>query len=65
MTAHGTNLGPFIGPPTGRKMEITVFDECRFAAGQLVEHWGSPDRFAMIEQLGLLPRPQPQGQMVK
>ncbi|MCB9454112.1 MAG: ester cyclase [Anaerolineaceae bacterium] len=58
MTATGTNLGPFIGPPTGKHMEITVIDILRFANGRVVDHWGSPDRFAAIAQLGLLPQSQ-------
>ena len=58
MTARGTNLGPFMGPPTGKHMEITVIDILRFADGMIVEHWGSPDRFAAMAQLGLLPRPK-------
>ena len=57
MTARGTNLGPFIGPPTGKAMTITVMDVCRFANGKIVEHWGIPDRFAVLAQLGLLPQP--------
>jgi steroid delta-isomerase-like uncharacterized protein len=57
MTARGTNLGPFIGPPTGKSITITVMDICRFADGRIVEHWGVPDRFAMLAQLGLLPQP--------
>lgn len=56
MTARGTNLGPFMGPPTGKMMTITVMDVCRFENGKIVEHWGSPDRFALIVQLGLLPQ---------
>jgi predicted ester cyclase len=59
MTATGTNRGGFMGPPNGKSFEITVFDECRFEGGQLVEHWGSPDRFALLSQLGLLPQRQP------
>jgi steroid delta-isomerase-like uncharacterized protein len=55
MTAHGTNRGPLLGPPTGRAMTITVFDTCRFEDGKIVEHWGVPDRFAQMAQLGLLP----------
>jgi predicted SnoaL-like aldol condensation-catalyzing enzyme len=59
--ARGTHLGPLMGqPPTGRRIEIDVIDVCRFEDGQIVEHWGVPDRFAQLEQLGLLPRPQPQ-----
>jgi predicted ester cyclase len=57
MTARGTNRGPFIGPPTGKPITITVMDVCRFANGKIVEHWGVPDRFAVMAQLGLLPRP--------
>jgi predicted ester cyclase len=60
MTAQGTNHGPFFGPPTGKPMRITVFDICRFEDGKIVEHWGVPDRFAVMAQLGLLPRPSEQ-----
>ena len=56
MTARGTNRGGFMGPPNGKSFEIAVFDECRFEDGKIVEHWGSPDRFAMLAQLGLLPQ---------
>ena len=56
MTARGTNLGPFMGPPTGKPIAITVMDVCRFENGKIVEHWGSPDRFAVMVQLGLLPQ---------
>jgi predicted ester cyclase len=56
MTACGTNLGPFMGPPTGKPITITVMDVCRFQSGKIVEHWGVPDRFALMAQLGLLPQ---------
>jgi predicted ester cyclase len=56
MTARGTNTGGIMGPPNGKTFEIAVFDLCRFRDGKIVEHWGSPDRFAMLAQLGLLPR---------
>lgn len=55
MTARGTNLGGIMGPPNGKSFEVTVFDLLRFQDGQIVEHWGSPDRFAQMTQLGLLP----------
>ena len=57
MVARGTNLGPFMGPPTGRRIEITVIDILHFADGLIIEHWGTPDRFAAMAQLGLLPQP--------
>lgn len=58
-TARGTNHGGIMGPPNGKSFEIAVFDVVRFENGKIVEHWGSPDRFAMLTQLGLLPQPQP------
>lgn len=58
MTARGTNRGNFLGfAPTGKSFSITVIDICRFTDGKIVEHWGLPDRFALLDQLGLLPRP--------
>jgi predicted ester cyclase len=42
-------------PATGEPLAITVFDLCRFAGGRIVEHWGVPDRFALLHQLGALP----------
>lgn len=56
MTARGTNRGGFMGPPNGKTFRITVFDQLRFEGGKMVEHWGSPDRFALLVQLGLLPQ---------
>lgn len=58
MTARGTNLGGLMGPPNGKSFEVAVFDLLRFEDGQIVEHWGSPDRFAQMTQLGLLPIPE-------
>ena len=59
-TARGTHRGAFMGlPPTGRTYTITVIDICRFADGRIVEHWGVPDRFALMQQLGLMPARQP------
>jgi steroid delta-isomerase-like uncharacterized protein len=54
--ARGTQRGAMMGlPPTGKTMEITVIDIIRVQDGKLVEHWGVPDRFSQLEQLGLLP----------
>ena len=57
MTASGTHQAPFAGlAPTGKRFTIQVFDVCRFEDGRIVEHWGVPDRFALIDQLGGLGR---------
>lgn len=53
-TVRGTNLGGFMSPPNGKSFEITVFDLARFHDGQIVEHWGTPDRYALPAQLGML-----------
>ena len=57
MTCTGTNTGTFMGPPTGKSLKITVMDVLRLKEGKVVEHWGVPDRFAAMAQLGLLPGP--------
>jgi len=54
MTGRGTSTKEFMGyPSTGNSFEITVVDICRFENGKIVEHWGVPDRFHMMKQLGL------------
>jgi predicted ester cyclase len=54
--AKGTATGPFFGPPSGRPVDITVVDICRIVDGRIVEHWGVPDRFALLAQTGVLNR---------
>jgi predicted ester cyclase len=54
--ARGTASGPYFGPPTGRLVDITVVDIARVVDGRIVEHWGVPDRFAMLAQTGILDR---------
>ena len=50
---YGTHTGAFMNnPPTGKSFTIDVIDIMRFANGKMVEHWGSPDRFALLVQLG-------------
>ncbi len=54
--ASGNATGPFFGPPSGRAVEFTVIDICRVTDGRIAEHWGVPDRFAMLAQTGILDR---------
>ena len=54
--ATGTATGPFFGPPSGRPVDITVVDIARIVNGRIVEHWGVPDRFALLAQTGILNR---------
>jgi predicted ester cyclase len=57
--AHGTATGPFFGPPSGRPVHITVIDIARVVDGRIVEHWGVPERFALLAQTGVLDRLSP------
>ena len=51
----GEHTGDFMGhPPTGKKFTIDVIDIARIENGKLTEHWGVPDRFALLMQLGFL-----------
>jgi predicted ester cyclase len=56
---RGTATGAFFGPPSGRPVDFTVFDLARIVDGRIVEHWGSPDRFAILAQTGVLDRLAP------
>ena len=58
LLARGTHQGNGLGPATGRTFAIDVMDLCRFQDGLIVEHWGVPDRFGQMQQLGLLGRPK-------
>jgi ketosteroid isomerase-like protein len=46
-----------LDPRSGKPVAIDVVDICRFADGKLVEHWGVPDRFSLLHQIGALPPP--------
>jgi predicted ester cyclase len=53
-TGRGTHTGDFFGPASGRPFEITVIDVVRVRDGKVTEHWGVPDRFALMAQTGVL-----------
>jgi len=58
LRCRGTHKGPLMGiPPTGKTIDTTALEVCRVRNGKLVEHWGVPDRFAAMTQLGLLAGP--------
>ncbi len=55
---RGKHTGTFMGyEPTGKEVMIDVMDIARIENDRLVEHWGIPDRFALLIQLGILPFP--------
>jgi predicted ester cyclase len=59
MIGEGIHQGEFFGiTDTGKRVKVDVIDICRFKDGKMVEHWGVPDRFHLMIQLGMLPASQ-------
>src|SRR4051812_9923251 len=56
--ARGTATGSFFGLPSNAPIEIALFEVARVVNGRIVEHWGCPDRFALLAQTGGLARLQ-------
>jgi predicted ester cyclase len=54
--ARGTATGSFFGPPSNAEIDIALFEVARVVDGRIVEHWGNPDRFALLAQTGVLAR---------
>ena len=61
-TAHGTHKGELAGiPPTGKSSTVTGMGVDRIMNGKIVESWGIFDQFGMMQQLGVIPTPEPSG----
>jgi predicted ester cyclase len=55
-TFRGTHEGDFMGiAATGKKVEVANYDFVRMENDQAVEHWGTIDTAALMEQLGAVP----------
>jgi steroid delta-isomerase-like uncharacterized protein len=55
-TLRGTHEGEFFGvPATGKRIEVSRYDFVRFEDGLAVEHWGTIDSAALMEQIGPVP----------
>ena len=59
-TCTGTHQGEFMGmPPSGKRIEVELFDMLRIRDGQATEHWGLLDVMTMMQQLGAIPEQAP------
>jgi steroid delta-isomerase-like uncharacterized protein len=59
-TWRATHIGEFFGiPPTGRRFATTSTHLLRIADGRIVEHWGNGDDVGLLQQLGVIPTPEP------
>ena len=53
LTVRGTHRGVFQGiAPSGKQVVVAALDLVRIEDAQLVEHWGGPDLFSLLQQLG-------------
>lgn len=54
-TVRATHTADFMGiPVTGKRIEVGAMHILRIADGKVVEHWGETNRFAMMQQLGVI-----------
>lgn len=64
-TLRGTNTGDIVKPmhipATGKQIAVTGITFCRFAGGKISEIWNQTDNLGWLQQLGVIPMPQPVG----
>lgn len=59
VTYRGTHKGEFQGiPPTGKEVAFAGILIDRFEGGKIVEHWSNLDMLGMMQQLGVIPKPE-------
>lgn len=57
---RATHSGVFQGlPPTGKRIAVSAYLLDRVKDGKVVEHWSLFDVMSMMQQLGVVPPPQP------
>ena len=56
---HGINKGELLGvPATGKSSTVTGIAVDRIANEKIAESWGIFDQFGMMQQLGVIPKPE-------
>jgi predicted ester cyclase len=59
VTYRGTHKGEFQGiPPTGKEVAFAGILIDRLEGGKIVEHWSNLDMLGMMQQLGVIPKPE-------
>lgn len=55
-----THVGEFMGiPATGNDLRVTGMDIHLLRDGKMAEHWDIVDLLGLLQQLGLVPQPEP------
>ena len=53
---RGTHQGAFFGvPATGKSIKVQAMNFYRFSNGQIVEEYGMPDMFGLLQQIRAVP----------
>lgn len=56
------HVGAFMGiPPTGKVISLTGIDIHVLRDGKMAEHWDLVDMLGLLQQLGVVPQPEPSG----
>jgi len=59
-TYHATHTGDLSGlPPTGKRIMMSGLELFRLADGKIVEAWVAYDNLSLMQQLGVIPTPEP------
>ncbi len=54
-TVRGTHQSAFSGiQPTGKQVTVAALEIIRIENGKFVEHWGGPDTYNLLQQLGAI-----------
>jgi predicted ester cyclase len=60
LSAYGTQTGELFGiPPTDKRFSMTGIAIHRIENGKIVEHWSELDNLGVLQQLGVVPTPEP------
>ena len=60
LSAYGTHTGELFGiPPTDERVSMTAIAIHRLEDGKIVEHWSELDNLGLMQQLGVVPTPEP------
>jgi predicted ester cyclase len=60
LSAYGTHTGELFGiPPTDKQVSMTAIAIHRIENGKIVEHWSEVDNLGLMQQLGVVPTPEP------
>jgi predicted ester cyclase len=55
---RGVNLGPFMGPPSGKEVNFSIYITYKISGGKIIDHWMLTDNMTAMQQMGMMPAAQ-------